>query len=331
MEEIKINLPEFNLDELRDDGTDIGTFKSVKTLKDAYDTLRACFTKNAMELARVKKENASQNLPKNADEERGTSADKRQEILNKNDEIVYKSTEIKGQNAQNTNKSVEIVNESAENAENQPQNTENEEKPVLSTEVCAKTDQKDENNPENAKESDNTAFLNALRTKIFSGNGEQVDNKAAPLSAHFTESSDKAPAPERIDEFSKDNAEWTLKVEKFFTLNPSAREHSNEIAKILVQDKAVRESESPLMSAWVRVLENNSKNYELTDDFIEKNILSNPKIRERVIREYLKDVKTSKSAPPLIATRLPATTQVSVRKKIENMAQAREAAKKLFK
>ena len=57
--EIKINLPEFNLEELQPDNTDLGTFKSVKTLKDAYDCLRKSFTKNAMELSKIKKEQAN--------------------------------------------------------------------------------------------------------------------------------------------------------------------------------------------------------------------------------------------------------------------------------
>ena len=54
--EIKIDLPNFNLEELQPDGTNLGTFKSVKTLKDAYDCLRKSFTKNAMELSKIKKE-----------------------------------------------------------------------------------------------------------------------------------------------------------------------------------------------------------------------------------------------------------------------------------
>ena len=37
------------------DEVDLGTFKSVKTLKEAYDCLRKTFTQNAMELAKYKK------------------------------------------------------------------------------------------------------------------------------------------------------------------------------------------------------------------------------------------------------------------------------------
>ncbi len=53
-EKLPFELPSFE-GELKNDGTDLGTFKSVKTLKDAYDSLRSCFTKNAMELAKMSK------------------------------------------------------------------------------------------------------------------------------------------------------------------------------------------------------------------------------------------------------------------------------------
>ena len=56
MDEISINLPNFDDMELTEDGTPLGTFKSVKNLKEAYDELRSCFTKNAMELAKLKHE-----------------------------------------------------------------------------------------------------------------------------------------------------------------------------------------------------------------------------------------------------------------------------------
>ena len=52
-EKLPFELPKF--DNIKEDNTDLGTFKSAKTLKEAYDNLRSCFTKNAMELAEIKK------------------------------------------------------------------------------------------------------------------------------------------------------------------------------------------------------------------------------------------------------------------------------------
>ena len=55
-EKLPFELPEFKLEEIKEDSSlPLGTFKSVKTLKEAYDSLRSCFTKNAMELAEIKK------------------------------------------------------------------------------------------------------------------------------------------------------------------------------------------------------------------------------------------------------------------------------------
>ena len=48
---------------------DLGTFKSVKTLKEAYDNLRKVFTKNAMELSRLKQENSNKEKLENKDTE----------------------------------------------------------------------------------------------------------------------------------------------------------------------------------------------------------------------------------------------------------------------
>lgn len=94
--EIKIDLPEFDLDELQPDNTDLGTFKSVKTLKDAYDCLRKSFTKNAMELSKIKKEQANttqnrRNIPQNTEKQA-----KNDEILQKNDKNDLKTDNLNG-------------------------------------------------------------------------------------------------------------------------------------------------------------------------------------------------------------------------------------------
>ena len=56
--ESDLNMVEPKIEEeiINEEGADLGTFKSVKNLKDAYDSLRKVFTQKSMELAKLKKE-----------------------------------------------------------------------------------------------------------------------------------------------------------------------------------------------------------------------------------------------------------------------------------
>lgn len=262
-EKLPFELPKF--DNVKDDGTDLGTFKSAKTLKEAYDNLRSCFTKNAMELAEIKK-----NLVTNS------------------------------QNAENCE---EDCAKSGENTENEPQNAQNE--------------------PENND-------LNAIKPEISNSNegviaGENASDKAEIV----PDSSDKTDVPEKNGEVW-DNTDWSQNIEKFFVKNPSAKDYANEIAKELMQDKEAQNSSDPLLQAWVRVLEKKSQNLVLSDDFIEKNILSNQKIKNLIIQNYLNEIKTYKSAPSVILGSSGGDSRASSKKAVADMTEAKELAKKFF-
>ncbi len=460
MSEVKINLPEFNLDELKDDGTNLGTFKSVKTLKDAYDALRKSFTKNAMELAKIKKEQELENFnsaniendESNLDNinnenqnEQGSSEGKNSnfknvESQNLNNEVSVEASGSSNEvsvNASENSDEGEVDNEKMlENLQNLvkndydlPKNSQNSpnldnfsKKPNIRAELFAKVNDFIKNSHENAQKEQDTPNLNALRAEINFENDQVVDPNSRSVSQRFSEGeqtseinlakkaetnnfnnlnqnfsnkaktpekfpdkvvspeiSDKAITPENqnsqssvVDEMQNnfneidsgkisdkvvtpenfsdkaetpenlqneksssfaemlDRADWSTKVENFFTSHPSAREHASEIATILVKDKAVFESNNPLISAWVKVLEKNS--VDNNPKKIENEIRRNPNIREKIIEEYLLDVKKKKSAPTLISNKISAPTKIAgVRKKIENMAQAKELAKKFFK
>lgn len=71
------------------DEVDLGTFKSVKTLKEAYDCLRKTFTQNAMELAKYKKNLVDGNNEggSNKSVNTVTNDEKTQKNIKNNDEI----------------------------------------------------------------------------------------------------------------------------------------------------------------------------------------------------------------------------------------------------
>lgn len=275
--ELPFKLPEFKVDELKQDNTNLGTFKSVKSLKDAYDSLRSCFTKNAMELAEIKK-NMQQN---------NENIDKKEEVFAKTDTNV------------------------------------------------SKIDQNDQNQ---AKNSD----LNDFRQEILQSNeldiiqktkkGEDILSDKVDITPDKT-ILDKAESPQEVKPNVDvwENADWNSKVERFFELYPDAKVYSKELAQILVNDKTVRKSESPLTNAWIKILQNNKHEIKLDEEFISKNVLNNPKIYNLVVNDYLSKLKTNKSAPSVIANVEGASVSAGVHKTVANMAEAKELAKKFFK
>ena len=275
-EKLPFELPEFKLEEIKDDNSvSLGTFKSVKTLKDAYDSLRSCFTKNAMELAEIKK--------------------------------------------------------------NLAQKTENLENPDKKQELFAKQDTNDQNIPKNDEKEQNMADLNEMRAEISNLDGQVIAQSSDKMqNIPEQNSSDKVSAPDESDKAKApetnfwDSADWSQKAENFFDKFPSARQHTSELAKELTKDKNLAKSEDSLLVAWARVLEQNNKNIELNDDFIEKNIKNNQKIKNLIIKNYLNEIKTYKSAPSVIVSAEGTTTQSSTHSRVTDMAQARERAKKLF-
>lgn len=101
MENQELNLEQNVVDEVDKTEVDLGTFKSVKNLKEAYDSLRKTFTQNAMELAKMKKEKAEDNATDNQETTQKTQ---------KNDE--------KKQNLTENQDNLDLTTQSAETSQN---------------------------------------------------------------------------------------------------------------------------------------------------------------------------------------------------------------------
>lgn len=274
---LPFEIPSFNLEELKPDNTDLGTFKSVKTLKDAYDSLRSCYTKNAMELAKIKKNTS--------------------------------------------NSSTNDVNQA---------------------EVFVKTNENTENEAQNAQNVPENSDLNDFRQEIKDNNEQILDEKTPKNQENESDKaaltpdenvSDKVEAPEITPKKQNiwENVDWNNQVVEFFEQYPDAKNHSKELAQILVNDKAIRENPAPLTNAWIKFLAQREQKFELTDEFIEKNILKNQKICDLVISNYLNKIKSNKSAPSVMTNAEGASLNVEKHKTASNMAEAKEMAKKFFK
>ncbi len=210
MEDISITFPNFDDIELDDDGTPIGSFRSVESLKQAYDELRSCYTKNAMELARLKKEE----------------------------------------------------------------------------------------NVDAPKESDKDS------------SPDEVDKDNSPTELHIW-----------------DKADWSQVLDDFYSQNPSAKDYSGDILALIQQDKDVEKSTTPLLTAWIRVLENRAK---LDSDEVIARLATNPKMKERVIQDYLNTVKASKTAPPVIASHEGVGNISTPKRVVSSLDEAFAITKKLF-
>ncbi len=251
-----------NEENRQQDEVDLGTFKSVKTLKDAYDSLRKTFTQNAMELAKYKK-----------------------------------------------NESKTEVNEISQNSESDDKNTKNSEK-------IEKNDEKTTNFTQNSEilENATTQEIAELSDKVGSTpdtNLGEVDKVLAPTLNRF------------------ESEEWQKKVQNFFQENEDARQHANEIGRIIMQNEDVRNSADPLDKAWIKVLKNNLVT-PLDNAKIEEYILQNESIRQKIIEQYLSELQHKKSAPKVISER--GGTQPNATKSPHplSMAEAKELAKKIM-
>ena len=126
-----------------------------------------------------------------------------------------------------------------------------------------------------------------------------------------------------------ENENWQEQVDKFFENYPNAKQHAKAIANWLSSDKTIMNSNSSLAEAYSAVLEDENKrlNYLLNDESRIMGMIT-PKIKEKIINEYLKGV--NKTSPFLIASKGGNDVVASYKKPI-NMKEAGEMAKKIFK
>ena len=268
--EIKIDLPDFKLEELQPDNTDLGTFKSVKTLKDAYDCLRKSFTKNAMELSKIKKEQQENTL-------KTKKTENKEEVFAKQDENATFKDKIQ----QNKQKSSNLNDLRAE---------------IVNTD-------------------DHKSVENQESDKALTPDNEKETDKVENTPVNFWESAD-----------------WNENVKNFFESNNKAKNYVKEIGKVLVQDKDIRKSSTPLQQAWIKVLENKVNDNVINNADLEEIVMNNEKIKQKIIQEYLNELKSKKSAPAVISkTQISGAEIVAERKNSALfMAEAKELAKKLL-
>lgn len=127
--------------------------------------------------------------------------------------------------------------------------------------------------------------------------------------------------------------DWQMQIQTFLSENPSAKNYATEIMEVLMQDKVLASQPNSLNLAFNQVKAGLYKsNEELTSDpdFLEKYVLSNPKITDMVINKYLSSLRKNQS-PQLINTSKTGSVSLTPQTKPANLLEARMMAEKLFK
>ena len=132
---------------------------------------------------------------------------------------------------------------------------------------------------------------------------------------------------EKTPQYDKDN--WQEQVDEFLKNHPTAKNHTKAIADMLASDKNTALSSISLESAYSKVLEDENKKltFLLSD---EKHIINaiTPKMKEKIVSEYLKEVNNSM---PFLISSKGGTNVVSSHKRPIDMREAGEMAKQIFK
>lgn len=117
---------------------------------------------------------------------------------------------------------------------------------------------------------------------------------------------------------------WIEKVKTFFSTTPQAKQFADEISTVLLGDKVLASSENSLEKAYEKVKANNFKSQDeiIKDDgFISNYVLTNDKIREKIINDYLSQVMANKVAP-LISNSSGANVMVTPKSKPSSLKEA---------
>lgn len=104
------------------------------------------------------------------------------------------------------------------------------------------------------------------------------------------------------EQFKSDN--WTTYASDFIKKNPEAKTFSKEIFEIIKEDKNLASSPKCLEYAFAICKQRNQVDTEslLSDQkFLDEHILSNQKIKELFIKEYISSIKNGKEMPKVIS------------------------------
>ena len=125
---------------------------------------------------------------------------------------------------------------------------------------------------------------------------------------------------------------WQESVNNFLKQNPNANEFASEIVNEILKDKDLANNPNSLSIAYNKILASKyipKQNLLEDEDFINNYILTNEKINEKIISNYIK--KLNNNIPKVIASSHLSSVGKKKKKKPTTLEEARVLANNMFK
>lgn len=125
---------------------------------------------------------------------------------------------------------------------------------------------------------------------------------------------------------------WQNKISEFLQSHKNANGLAEEITKEFMEDASLRDSEEGLEKAYSRVIEKKyipQEELANNDEFLNKFIYSNEKIKDKIIKEYVASLQVPKS--PINVSQTGMSGSIASNNKFTSLAEANKYVEHMFK
>jgi len=136
----------------------------------------------------------------------------------------------------------------------------------------------------------------------------------------------------KIEEIEKNEFAWQNKISEFLQSHKNASGLVEEISQEIMGDENLRNSDDGLEKAYSRVIQRKyvpQEELAVNDEFLEKFIYPNEKIKEKIIKEYVASLQVPKS--PINVSHFGASGGIARSNNFTTLAEANKYVEHMFK
>lgn len=202
---------------------------------------------------------------------------------------------------------------------------------------------------EQPKESDDVQVADATQNQGISSsqsNGSQLGkfkDTEALLSAYNSLQVEFTKKCQKLSELEKQqipveqspifmNENWSDKVTEFLSKNQDAKNYASEISEYIMANPNMANKDNALEIAWANVVQKNYVSPEkLVGDeaFVDKYIMSNADIKQKILNEYIKQIQTT-TPPPVISAKSGGNIAFATQQKPLSLSEAKSLVEEIF-
>ena len=159
------------------------------------------------------------------------------------------------------------------------------------------------------------------------------------LQAEFTKKCQKLSELEKISDLQKsepvpvfNHEDWTNKVSDFLQKNEDAKNYASEISEFIMNNPEIRDKDDALDLAWAKVVQQKYVAPEklVSDDgYIQKYIMTNPDIKQKILKEYVKQIQST-TPPPVISVQSGGNIAFAKNKQPITLGEAKSLVEEIF-